>query len=82
MRTCLYVFPRPWKAQIMYRMQAQFQWMVLYVFLYIILDLQQNQVHNRKEHKILVWKQFAFSFYLYAISALKAQANTYKPVSI
>jgi hypothetical protein len=34
--------------------QAQFSWIVLFIFLCIIFDLQQKQVHHSKEHDILV----------------------------
>ncbi len=54
-------------------------------FLYIILELQHKQVHHWEEHGISVQKQhghFPFSFYLYAISTLEGDGDTYKPVCI
>jgi hypothetical protein len=54
-------------------------------FPYIILSLQQKQVHHWKEHEILAYKQneyFAFSFYFYAASALEEHGNACEPVRI
>jgi hypothetical protein len=60
-------------------MQAQFRWIVLFIFLYIILDLQQKQCHNWKEHKFLSMNNINISHLVFIwmrFSALEEHGDT------
>jgi hypothetical protein len=65
-------------------MQVHFQGIVLFIFLYTMLDLHQKQLHHWKELKMIKNQHgyFAFNFTLYAIPALEEHGDTYNRFNI